>query len=325
MSYQFTLSDAKNAGLQAAAGSCSGSDEFVRLINEVQRRLIKRGDWYDTEVLVKFCIYNKCLTLPRYVGRVSGLRFCGMPATEIRNNWYAIIGPHTCGFSSNVTMRDGGTAPCYNEISGSDGKKIRAYIEKSIDIGRTITIYGTDAATNLPLRMPDGTPGLKLTLASPYVETTVNVRHITAVVKDETKGYVFLYEYEAATSLTRDLARYEANETNPRYRRSVINGFCSTPACAESDGVSMHHAEALVKLEFVPVKNDSDFLLIDDFDAIKLGLQAIREEDATNDVGAEIKWNKAVRELNFRDRNKSPSHQTTVRVDLVGGALTSPM
>lgn len=323
--YQYTLASAKEGGLQGAAAACSDSDEFIEKVNKVQRRLLKRGNWFDTELLFRFCVYNACVTWPRWVGAVTAMRPCRMPSVEIRNNWYAIYGPSDC-FAGQLTMRDAGTGPCYNEISGTTGKKIRAYAEKSIDIGRKITIYGTDAATNLPLRMPDGTPGLELVLTATYVETTVDVKHITAVTKDETKGYVFLYEYETATALTRDLAMYEGNETNPRYRKSLISNLCAIPACPESDGVQMHRVDVMAKLEFIPVKNDSDFLIIDDFDALGLGLQALRMEEANNDVEAELKWRASVKEMNFRDRNKSPNWQTTVSVDAtMGRCITSPM
>lgn len=324
MPYTLTLANIKEAGLEAAAAACNDSDEFIAKINKVQRRILKRGDWFGTEILFKFCVYNACITWPRWVGRVSAIRPCGMGTVEIRNNWYSIYGPTPC-FQNILTMRDAGTGPCYNEISGTIGKKIRAYAEKSIDIGRKLTIYGRDAATNLPLRMPDGSPGLELVLTATYAETTVDVKNITAVTKDETKGFVFLYEYETATGLTRDLAMYEGNETNPRYRKSIISNLCSMPACAENDGVRMHRVDVLAKLEFIPVKNDSDFLIIDDFDAIELGLQAVRMEDSNNDVQAEVKWKASIKEMNFGDRNKSPNWQTTVSVGFVGSRVESPM
>jgi hypothetical protein len=76
-----------------------------------------------------------------------------------------------------------------------------------------------------------------------------------------------------------------------------------------------------VKLEFVPVSNDRDFLLIDNFDAIKFMIQAIKFEEANDDQNAEIKITKAIRELNMESSDKNPDEQTAIRVSLTGSTL----
>src|SRR5690606_21093600 len=105
----------------------------------------------------------------------------------------------------------------------------------------------------------------------------------------------------------RDLAFYEPGETHPRYRRSFIENFnCIPTQCGETDGVTYRSLEALVKLQFVEVVSDYDFLPIDNFDAIKFMIQAIRLEEENKDELAEVKIAKAIRELNFELRNKLP-------------------
>jgi len=47
MAYRYTLLDAKNSGaLKAISGVVSSSTQFVDYINEAQRRLMKRGDFF---------------------------------------------------------------------------------------------------------------------------------------------------------------------------------------------------------------------------------------------------------------------------------------
>lgn len=331
--YQFNLSNAKESTLKNIAGVCASSEQFIEYVNEAQERLMRRGSWFDAEQVVKLCIYNGCLTWPRYVGTVLGIRFsCLDDNTPIRNNWYAILGPRTCSWNGSVMamMRDAGTGPTYNNITGEDGKIIRAYLEKREDIGKTIRIFGIRADTNLPIQElnADGewVDGVTLTLGLSPAATSVALRSITSVIKQRTQGNVFLYEYDSTTGLMRDLAMYEPSETNPRYRKSKITNFCYTPsACQESDGVTQRSVEALVKLQFIPVVTDTDWLYVDNLAALKLAIQAIRLEEANDDEAAEGKWIKAIRELNFELREKTPGAQTTVRIRPEGKMIVNPL
>lgn len=331
--YQWTLQDAKDSGaLKNIAGVCSSSEQFVDYVNEAQRRLMRRGSWFDSEQVVKLCVYNGCITWPRYVGTVLGVRFSCIGDIEIRNNWYAIIGARCAGWDSslNITMRDGGTGPTYNNITGEDGKYIKAFIEKRADIGKTIKIFGINATTNLPLQEKnsdgDWVDGITLTLTKTGVVSTVLVRSISSVIKERTQGNVFLYEYDSTTTLLRDIALYQPSETNPRYRKSQIYNFCSIPTqCQESDGVTNKSMEALVKLQFIPVVADSDWLYVDNFDALKFMIQAIRLEEANDDDGARSKIIKAIDELNMELREKNPGMQTMIRVNPTGRSIYSPI
>lgn len=343
MAYTYTLQDAINEGAFGdISGVCPTSDEFKSLLNQAQRRIAKRGNWFGTEMLVNFCIYNGCLVLPRYIGTLMGVRFCDGTNPDILNHWYAIVGPCDCQFASSHTVTEIGTAPAYNEISGDYGKYIRYYVDKLEDVGKTITIYGIDS-NGQPLQELVGgvwQRGITLTAAAPFAQTTAKVRRITSVTREATQANARLYEvdpilYDAdATPLVpdttegymRDLALYEPSETNPRYRKYFIKGFDSiSTSCSESDGITLRKVTALVKLQFVPVVSLNDFLMIDDFDAIKLMIRAIRQEDAGNDEGAEALIMKSVREMNFTERDKLPNRTTVVRVNAVGGYLGSPI
>jgi hypothetical protein len=320
MAYTKTLQDAIDEGAFAnVAGVCLDSTEFRGMVNESQRRLIKRGNWFGTEVLVHFCLYSGCITLPRYIGTLLGIRFCGMDAPEIKNGWYDIAGPGSCSCTHTVT--EIGTATTYNAISGTIGKYIRYSADKLEDLGKTITIYGLDA-NNQPLQERVGgiwQRGLTLTLVAPHAQTTILARKITSVIREATQANCRLYEVDSVGGYVRDLALYEPSETNPRYRQYRINGFQFLPTgCSEVDGIKLRKVTAMVKLAFVPVMANNDFLVIDDFDAIKFMLQAIRREEAGEDAQAEVSITKAIREMNFTERDKKPGQTTVVRVNATG-------
>jgi hypothetical protein len=76
--------------------------------------------------------------------------------------------------------------------------------------------------------------------------------------------------------------------------------------------------EALVKLQYIPVAMDNDFLVIDNLDALALAIQAIKAEETNDDDLAEKKWFKAIQDLNFELRDKSPSDQFVVRSRVMG-------
>lgn len=326
MPYTFTARNAKDSPeLKAIAAVCPESTEFLSQLNQVQRRLLRRGNWWDTEWLVRFCVHDNCVTWPRWVATVLGVRPCGSDAAQMFNQWYSIIGP-TCRdtFCGNIAITSINTAPTYNTVSGTTGRLIRYYVTKQNDIGKTITIFGRKYGGE-PLQELDSDGnwqmGLTLTAAAPFVSSSTLVTQIDAITRQATQGQARLYEYDPDTDLLRDLAVFDPNETNPRYRRSRIDSVCGMSACEDSNGVKQYQIEALIKLEFIPLVNDNDFLVIDNFDALKLGIQALRLEESNDEQLAEVKWLKAIREMNMEDRNRMPDDQTPVRTNFTGGSV----
>jgi len=351
VAYQLQLSNLKQSTVRTIAGVCADSTQFVQMANEVQRRLLRRGGWFDTEWLVKLCLSNGCVAWPRYVSTVLSARMCDGGVADVKNKWYSIIGGATGlngsggGFGyggvdystwGDIVFEDNGTVPTYNRVSGTTGKLIRYYVKYHNDIGKTITLYGKKYGGQ-PLQHLDAdgnwVDGLVITAAAPFATTTVLVTQIDAVVREATQGEARLYEYDADTDLLRDLALYEPNETNPRYRSSKISNWCGVPGCTKTttvDDVDYQtknaSIEVLVKLAHFDLVNDNDFLLIDNLDAFKFGFQAVKLEEMNDEQGAEVKWMKAVRELNLELREKNPDQQIPVFVNVIGGCvLTNPI
>lgn len=330
--YKYTLSDARNSGaLKAISGVCSSSQKFADLLNEAQRRLLRRGDWFDTDFQIRLCVSGCTIAWPRFVGAIRGVRFGGCfttPAT-VFNQWFSFTNPigYPNGYwnrwNSNAgVLEDINMAPVFNDIDGTTGKLLRYYVVNNEDIGKTITINGTRYGGQ-PLQQANSanhfTNGITIAAAAPYGTNAALVTRIESITRQATTGLAYLYQYDPTTNVLRDLAIYQPNDTNPRFRRSkIVNKPLSTNP-PDANGICWTNIDALVKVEFVPVVSDLDFLMIDNFDALKFMIQAINAEEANDEQTALVKITKAIQELNFELRNKNLDGQTSVFVNAVSG------
>jgi hypothetical protein len=311
-------------GLKKVSGVVPSSADFTDYINSAQRMLMRRGKWYDTEWVVSFCVSGCVIAWPRWVGSISGIRFGHGKPGQLFNNNFSFVGPHHrhSGWHSDAVIEDANLGPTANEVTGTTGKVVRYYVTKTTDIGKTITLFGTQYGGQ-PLQEQIGgvwQNGLTLTAAVPYsVTPAVLVTRIDAITRDATDGMAYLYEFDPVANTLRDLAAFEPGETNPRIRRSIIKNKpfnCSKP---DANGICWTTVEALIKLEFIPVAQDRDFLMIDNLDALKYMVKALKLEEADDKQGAEASIVQAVREMNFDLRDKNDNDQIPVRVNAVMG------
>lgn len=334
--YQYRLADARaDIGLRNIAATCANGTQFADYVNRATRRLIKRGSWYGTDALLKLCTNGCDVVFPRQVGTVIGLRLCQSGAMEIRNNWWAIVSPANCGYGAGWNQgwgnsygygggmpysTDTNSVPIFNQVSGNTGKLIRYHVVAAQDIGKTITIYGKKYGGQPLQEEVAGViqNGITITAATPFSQTTDLVTKIDSVVRQATSSPAYLYEYDPATMLLRMLGSYEPSETNPSYRHMRIPQLSCVPHSTDENGVHTWHMEALVKLQYIPVVSDNDFLLIDDFDALSFAIQSIKFDEANDAQNAQIYMLKAIESLNFEMREKSPSDQLSVRVQVNG-------
>jgi hypothetical protein len=327
MPFQYQVSDARaDNGIRAASGVCGDVGAFTQQVNAATRQLMKRGCWLGMEVPMQFCIEGPCVTLPRHVGAVVAIRACGH-RVPVKNNWYAIVGP-SCNSGAEAVAEEAGRAPTYNDVSAG-GRRIAYHVVKRPDVGKKITIFGFDS-NGQPLQERDEEGnwrnGVSITAVAAGGDTnlpamtSVKVGRITNIVREPTQGMSYLYEYDDSTSQMRDLAAYEPSETNPMYRRMRIRNLSAVPSWTDEYGRTMRAVTCMVRLQYVPVSGDSDFLLIDDFDALRYAIQALRKDEAGEADAAEVFWTKAIRELNMGERAAMPQSAISVRVRALGRA-----
>lgn len=292
---------------------------------------------------MSFVFQGNHITWPKYVGTIIGAKAkCGQILTP-RNQWYSFTGAWCgnsqqwsggygagygwgSGYGSNIgtlILEDVGQVCMLNDITGTTGKNIRLYVEKTVDFGKKVIIYGTSIG-NQPLMEINSAGewqmGLTLTAKAGYFESSILVTEITNIVKEPMQGLSRLYEAFNG-EITGYLAVFDPNEVNPTYRRSKIvnyinytfwnvNGTCQN----NSTTPIFNQVDVLVKLAFIPVVNPQDFLLVDNLDALKFAIQAVKADEANDLNTATGFWLKAIDELNFEDREKMPNNQTSIQV-----------
>lgn len=326
-----TLGDCKTSReINAVVGKCSTSQEFVDIVNEACRLLLRRGDWSGTVIPIHVCAKRGCVTWPRYVQTVRELNVCRVPV-PIFNKWYEFMvgGWRFCSstFGGLVcSMTEQTTAPTHTDIFG-DGRYVRFYATVLADLGKTIQIFGVDNnGQTLRTKNADGTwsEGITLTLAKPFVSTATFVRRIDRVIKQKTNANVYGYAYDPVADVLEDIAVYEPSETKPSYIRYKLQFplLASNPSTGSATNCAAEHGVvALVKLKFIPVEVDTDVVLIQNIDALKRLIQSIRFGEQGKYTIARNFETDAVRELNLELRNDNPVEQTPVRLQPFGTAI----
>jgi hypothetical protein len=319
-----TLGELKQSRIKEIAQSCSTSDDFKSLINEATERLMSRGDWVGSLVPIQVCLTrDSCVVWPRYTGQVRRINYCGQHI-KTRNEWFDFVGPeqycgwyHQWGWGNqmgwgqfyNRNLVSLGFSCTFQDIPLDKNCLIRVYPLCQADVGKTITIFGVDT-NGQPLMTKDATTGewsegLTLTLSLPFVSTSIYVRQITRVIREQTNKNTPMYAYDAADDTLFQLANYEPSETNPQYVKDRLNLGCYRGNC------DLRSIVALVKLRFIPVQVDTDLVLINSIAALKLAVQAIKFEEASEDERAFSKWTAAIHELNIQLENDFPMEVST--------------
>ncbi len=335
--YQYTLEDAMNEQrIKDVANNCSGSASYISKINSTTRMLMKRGNWWQTEVLLRMCVTGCRIVWPKYVGTITGIRFCCFGQMQLQNNWYGILGPmgspgaigagygafNGLGYDGWIapTMFDRDTAPTHTQITGNTGKYVRYNVVKANDYGKTIRIYGTQFGGQPLQEKVNGVwqMGITLTAANPFAQSSVLVTRIDQVVRERTEGMTYLYQYDPIANNQLQLAVYEPNETNPQYRVSQVTGFNQIRGNEDANGQRIWTCDAMVKLQYFPVVHERDFLFIGDYDALAFGIQALNFDNASDAQNAETYFTKAIRELNFESRDKNPGQTFVVKSRMLG-------
>jgi hypothetical protein len=318
-----TFKQLKSSAIANVSGVSTAGAQFSQLVNAAQERLLRRGDWAGTVVPIFTCVTKGCIVWPRYVKEIRRINICSKRFAPVQNMWWDFIPFDTrcqwtdqnwfpfCGPLVTVTTQP--RVPLFQDIQG-DGRTVRAYPSTPLDNNKTVTLFGEDTNGQPLITQGAGawSMGIKLQLQAPYAETLIQVRRIDRVIKDETQGPVRLYAWNVASAVLEDLAYYEGSETNPSYLKSQINGPCCND-CGTTFGVI-----ALVKLGFVPVKHDDDLVIIDNLEALKNMIMAIRSEEAVDFENAASYEARAIRALNLDLADRDEGEQIPISMGSLG-------
>jgi hypothetical protein len=321
-----TLSSIQTSSGQAASGYCSGSQDFIDLVNELIPRLANRGDWPGFELPVRVVVRNGNVTWPRSVSQVRKINGCrgNIPMHSVWHefleyrgsrhihSWQGWLhGEHKMTYQFNSCT--------YNDLDGTPST-VRVIPLQAADIGVPITIFGTDQY-NQPLitQNPTGQIQLGLTIDAqlPYAETPI-INSIQRVVKGVSQGNIMLYGFNQAQQALYDLACYEPSEINPSYVRYKLDGHW--PNNGGSTCCGHQTVVALVKLKFIPVTLPTDGLIFLDGaeGALYAGLRALKREQSGDGAGAKGYWAQAIEELNRQLEDYNPQENFPAQNNVLG-------
>lgn len=276
-----TLADARASRIPQVIGACADNHRFLDLINEAQQRLLTKGHWWGTSAKFRICASNSCLTLPRGIATVEAAAVCGTPIT-VRDFWFEFLegGVGTRNGGSGCGGEGGGWAggemllrgryPSFGDVQGTN-KKLRFVCDLASDVGKVALPLGYDANGNW-LRTQQGgvwSDGEAVPLAQAPGATTANFfSTMTDLQMPGTlNGQVWLYELNTTLNTQRLIGQYQPGETRPSYARYYLPGLCPVSCGAGQPATAL--VEIMAKLEFIPVRADTDYLIIGNLPALK--------------------------------------------------------
>ena len=203
-------------------------------------------------------------------------------------------------------------------IACGQNRYIRAYPRCQADIGKSMTFYGEDSKGQTVLvKQADGTwqAGMKVILSIPFSSTSTQFRSITRVSKDKTECPVDVYQYDPVTNLLEDVAHYEPDQTEPAFIFSVLSGMnWNTQSCPAKQ------VDVLAKIAIKDLSLDSDVMAIQNLEALKALVQAIKLGEQGNIEAQRAMVQDAVHQLNLQDWDENPEDTVPVQWATFGTA-----
>ena len=316
-------------------GECRGNLAVLcSYINEATQRLINCGGetgFWGTWHKVVFSVdaVDPYITLPPQYARA--IVMAGGRSFPIHNQWYEFLeegtGPLPNPNGSGAGYSGGGGAGGYGWngygvgwggclAQASDRNMVataydltptnhllRVYAANPADYGFKLLISEALDQNGVGIYTLDGSNpvnGFLMELASPFTTSASVITKFGAVGKSVTQGDVLLYEVDADTGVERLLSRYTPQETNPAYRRYYLGGLpanvcnCTVPGRVQ--------ITAMCKVEYRPVIEATDYLLIGNIPALKAECESIRYSEMDNVAAQQMAQSKhidAVRLLNM--------------------------
>ena len=289
-----TFQDLKDSGASHRINLCPDDTRFMAAANRVVMYLLAYGSWWGTVRRAQFCVDQDCFTLPGCVASLDGVYQC-CEARAIHNQWYQFVpgsDPVVDGCAPMVYQHIGTLPTSYALCTGGI---IRSFAASTLDIGKKLTFYGHDMS-NLWVRSLVGgimQDGETVTLGTPWIDTITCFKDVTAVQKELTSERVAVFHHPPGDSTLSPLATYEYWETRPDYQRYQLLNYSTAGTATCTDGTAGTSCtrsviEAMVKLEYQPIRTAKDYLLIGNLAAFELALEALKAKDDGDLVKADM-------------------------------------
>lgn len=302
---RLTVRNIKASRIPQAVGINSGNTpQICQFLNEAQERLIKAGGesgWWGgwSKMIFNVDPNNPYITAPREVARLINLDVCREPV-RIQNEFYEFLefgyglnrqfvsssGCSQCNNCQYQEAYDRGTYPTAVDLTA--GMKLRVYLTNSADAKKRLFYAGKDTNGQIINTIDQGVSvqGDFITFDTPFADSAYTLNELTGLQKDTTFGPIRLYGVSSSGAETY-LATIAATEDNPAYRRYFLNGL--PKQCADCDSsTTTVQVVGIAKLEFIPVSNDTDFLLIGNIPALKNECLAVRYQEMDTETSRKL-------------------------------------
>lgn len=293
---------------------CPTDPRIADYVNEAQRLLLDHGHWFGTMVKWRICAINACITLPSQLSTIERAAICHSPV-PVHDFWFEFLpGGWGTGGAEGANGNCGGTCgigdganfignfPTFDDVRGLD-KVLNVTCDLPSDVGKKVLLLGYDENLNWIRTEQDGviSDGELVAMAqSAGTDSTHLFSSITDLQPpDDLDGQWWLYEKSTVDSVRRMIGRFDYFEIRPSYARYRVNGAGFRSGSSSSNGeCNKTLIEVLAKVEFIPVKRDTDYLIISNLTAIKDGCLAIRYAEPPADMAkSEMFLNRALRAL----------------------------
>lgn len=295
---RLTLSMMRQGRLPEAIGACQADvPRIAAAANSAQERLLyakeaRSEGWFGSWAHAVFNVQrtDPYLTLSREIARLEKMAVCHRPV-NVQNQFYEFLqfGNGYQPFfecTANQTRcpqlqtYDRGMVPTFKDLTAGHLVRVRALDVLDTQGNKRVLISGTDVY-DAPIMSLDGSfnvNGTYLVLAQPFTDTTMTLNTITGIQKDVTNGQVQFWDVDPATGLETLILTMDASEETAWYRRYFLNSIplsCCPGTVDEANNPTVQ-VDAIVKLNAIPVRVDSDYLLLQNEEAIIAEAQAMR-------------------------------------------------
>lgn len=297
---RLTLAQCAASRLPEAIGVCAGDlPQIAANLNAAEQRLVyakEAGDqgWYGSFAEMAFNVLKSdpYIALGRWGARLIAVTVCKR-AIAINNQFYEYLqfgngrqprfdcsGHRTSGLCGLPQGYARGTFPTWRDMV--KGHKLRFRCVDTLDEAgtRRVFVQGTNTADHTVTSL-DGSgiraQGIWLTFKHPFVDTPFALNSLTGLQKDPTNGPIEVWDVDPATGTETLLLTMEGGEMVSGYPRYYLNGLpLNCCPVVQVNGVPTVQVTALVKLNMVPVIAPTDYLLIQNLEALIAECQSLR-------------------------------------------------
>jgi hypothetical protein len=282
---RITVAEAKNVLCRSVDNGVPPDDpRVVDRINEATERLMAGGHWVGMTQELSICTMQQCFTLPRQIESVQEV-FILDQSLDVNTGWYSIENPATYvdpDMLNDIVLVDRGEYPILFDICTPG--KLLIYSDYPEATGDQIRVFGLDASGNeiFTLQNSVPAPGELVPLSQIGANTVNTFSKITNMQKPGTNGPVRVYEVDPTGGINNlMLAILDPSERVPSYRRY----YCADIPVVPLGGPPVR-VRVTGKRRYLPVSQDTDFLILANLGALRLEMMAIDREDGNDFQGS---------------------------------------